>query len=286
MAEEPFPGKLPEPDLDIAAILEGWDYKPGEVVTRRVFDAAGRQKIQMRLALGLIQMEVDGRPDGQRPHGAESLLERHQERLRQYKAAHGGEEGFSLSHEECEELREEGLIYYYRYLCLFQLKDFARVARDTARNLRMVDFISAHCPLEADRLAAEQFRPYITMMNARAVAHLALERSDVQTAAAQVRQAIRSVRRFYRQAQREIEGLDAEELIEASGELKILQELLEEIQRLPAAQSLRPQDEEKEDRDSGPTVEDLRQQLKKAIEQEDYERAAMLRDRIKSLQKS
>ena len=29
----------------------------------------------MRIDLGLIQMEIDGRPDGERPEGYESLLE-------------------------------------------------------------------------------------------------------------------------------------------------------------------------------------------------------------------
>ena len=35
----------------------------------------GREKLQMRIDLGLLQMELDGRPDGQRPAGAESLLD-------------------------------------------------------------------------------------------------------------------------------------------------------------------------------------------------------------------
>ena len=34
----------------------------------------------MRIDLGLLQMELDGRPDGQRPHGFESLLDYYEAR--------------------------------------------------------------------------------------------------------------------------------------------------------------------------------------------------------------
>ncbi len=53
---------------DIAVILNGWDYNPDEVTVRRILGLDGRVKIQMRLDLGILQMEVDGRPDGQHPH--------------------------------------------------------------------------------------------------------------------------------------------------------------------------------------------------------------------------
>ena len=49
---------------DIAVILNGWDYNPDEVTVRRILGLDGRVKIQMRLDLGILQMEVDGRPDG------------------------------------------------------------------------------------------------------------------------------------------------------------------------------------------------------------------------------
>ena len=52
---------------DITAILDGWDYDPDELQVRIVAGDDGRDKLQMRIDLGLIQMELSGRPDGSRP---------------------------------------------------------------------------------------------------------------------------------------------------------------------------------------------------------------------------
>ena len=60
---------------DITPILAGWDYDHDELQVRIVAGDDGREKIQMRVDLGLLQMEIDGRPDGQRPAGFESLLD-------------------------------------------------------------------------------------------------------------------------------------------------------------------------------------------------------------------
>ena len=50
---------------DIDDALDGWEYKP-DVVQARVTEAGdGRDVIQMRLDLGVLQLELAGRPDGQ-----------------------------------------------------------------------------------------------------------------------------------------------------------------------------------------------------------------------------
>ena len=46
-------------------------------------------RIQVRLDLGILQMCVDGRPDGHRPNGFDSLLEYHDSRLDEIHAAQG-----------------------------------------------------------------------------------------------------------------------------------------------------------------------------------------------------
>ena len=60
---------------DIVPLLKGWDYEPGTINVRKINGLDGRQKLQMRLDLGLLQMELTGRPDGAKPHGFDSLLE-------------------------------------------------------------------------------------------------------------------------------------------------------------------------------------------------------------------
>src|SRR5579872_7081187 len=92
---------------DIGPILKGWDYEPGTLNVRKINGADGSPKLQMRLDLGLLQMEMTGRPDGARPHGCESLLDHYERKLRDHRSRTGTELGFHLNPEQCQSLREE-----------------------------------------------------------------------------------------------------------------------------------------------------------------------------------
>src|SRR6201986_5023572 len=81
---------------DIASILKGWDYETGAINVRKVDGLDGSPKLQMRLDLGLLQMELSGRPDGHRPHGCESLLEYFEKQLSDHQSRNGPELGFNL----------------------------------------------------------------------------------------------------------------------------------------------------------------------------------------------
>ena len=59
---------------DIDYILRGWDFKPGIVQDGKVQARDGRQVIQMRADLGVLQLETQGRPDGAQPHGHDTYL--------------------------------------------------------------------------------------------------------------------------------------------------------------------------------------------------------------------
>src|SRR2546421_12433743 len=54
---------------DIDAALRSWEYQPGKIQARLVEASDSRQVIQMRVDLGILQLERKGRPDGTRPHG-------------------------------------------------------------------------------------------------------------------------------------------------------------------------------------------------------------------------
>jgi UvrB/uvrC motif len=245
---------------DIAVILNDWEYDSNEVTVRKIMGIDGRWKIQMRLDLGVLQMELEGRPDGKRPHGRESLLEYQEERLKRFEERHGIRDGFELTGEECADLKQESMQYYYRYLSLFHLGDYTGVVRDTARNVRVFNLIREYAAEESDRMSLEQFRPYVMMMSTRARACISLEEKDFDRALQQIEQGVESIEDFFRE-------IDREELVENCREIAFLRDWSERIR------NNRPLSPE----------EKLRRELRLAVEAEDYERAAKLRDEIREM---
>src|ERR671921_2492185 len=99
------------PSKDITPVLKGWDYESGTINVRKINGIDGTPKLQMRLDLGLLQMEMSGRPDGARPHGYESLLDYFETQLKEHRARNGTELGFHLTSSQCQSLREEAVMY-------------------------------------------------------------------------------------------------------------------------------------------------------------------------------
>ncbi len=245
------------PSKDITPVLKSWDYEAGTINVRKVTGIDGLPKLQMRLDLGLLQMEMAGRPDGERPHGRESLLDFYEEQLREHTRKTGTELGFSLTNDQCQSLREEAAMYYHRYLSLFVLEEFPGVVRDTDRNLRVLDLCSKFAIDEQDRLILEQYRPYITMMNVRAQASIEMEQKQYARAIKHVEDGLERIREFY-------ERFGQEEAFEKSNEVRVLKRFVREIQRkLPVD-----------------PMERLRRKLERAVREERYEDAARLRDEI------
>jgi hypothetical protein len=244
--------------VDLRALLESWPYDPEQNV-RRAKGADGREVLQVRLPLGIEQYEVNGRPDGERPYGKESVLEYHLERLGEAGRA-GRAAEFHLDSEQCEELFAEGTLYYYRYLHLFQIKDWLGTMRDTARNLQVFDLVRDYAEDEDDKVYLEQWRPYLIRINAVAAAMLQIEQADYGGALEAVRAAIQK-----------IDGL--EELDDETFQF-------ERERSLAALREIATQIEETKPRSQ---IEELELELKKAIAVQHFERAADLRDRIRAL---
>jgi hypothetical protein len=242
---------------DIRSILAGWDFDPDRVQVRVIDGDDGSEKIQMRVDLGLMQMEVSGRPDGERPQGCESLLEFYEAARKEADAAG---EPFTLGPEECALLMREGRQYYHRYLSAFHLERFELVARDTARNLRLFAFVVKHARRHRDRIEFDRFRPYVEMMHYRARASQSLRQEDFRSAIAQVDDGIKAIRTFladYRQEDHEAECSELQFLIQWRADLE-------------------------RERPIGP-LERLEQQLEVSVKLENYEEAARLRDQIQRL---
>ncbi len=242
---------------DIGPILEGWSHEPGKISVRKIRGRDGRVKIQLRLDLGLLQMESEGRPDGARPYSCESLLEYIEQGLARHRQTHRSDDGFTIDEKHCELLRAEAVQYYYRYLSEFVLEDFAAVVRDTQRNLRVLELCAKYAEDEADRYIMEQYRPYILMMNTRARAHLALQDNRAREARKIVSEALEKMRDFF-------DRFGEEDLHSSSSEVSALEAMLKEID---AKMPIDP-------------LQQLHRQLARAVEEERYEDAARLRDAI------
>jgi protein-arginine kinase activator protein McsA len=248
-------------DFDISNLLEKWDYQPGQVVVRKFKGKDGKEKIQLRVDLGLLQMNAEGRPDGKRPFGYTSLFEFYQARLYKYVAAHNGsDEGFKLKGEDCAKLQIETLQYHHRYICLLQLEEYAAVIRDAERNLAVFEFVQKHAESEELVWALRQFQPQLMMILTRARGAQALDAPDHTLAIRLIEDGLEEIRAFYKEH-------GNSEAAEQSGEVLSLTEWLEDIR------SKRPLSKR----------ETLEKALADAVQKEDYERAAQVRDELRKL---
>jgi len=248
-------------DFDISHLLEKWEYQPGQVVVRKFTAKDGKEKIQLRVDLGMLQMNTEGRPDGKRPFGHTSLFDYYQARLHKHLAAHhGSDEGFRLKPEECARLQLEALQYHHRYICLLQLEDYPAVVRDTERNLAVFAFVGKHAESADLAWSLQQFQPQLMMILTRARAAQALQSDDYTIAIQQIEEGLEKIRAFYRQSPRS-------EFLEQSGEVHSLETWLEEIR------AKRPLSRR----------EMLEQALSEAVTREDYEKAAQVRDELRNL---
>ena len=195
---------------DISHILRSWDYDiRQEMMVRKIRGADAQMKIQMRLDLGILQMDEEGRPDGKHPHGKESLLDYFEHIVGKMKHKYGSTVDFTLDKDDCYALQQEGIQYYYRYLCFFQLGDYSHAERDTDRNLRLFDFIKKFAAEDKLIQEFEQYRPYVMMMNTRARVLGALKKKNVTRAVDEINHGIDRLERVYERSKEE-EGLEGD----------------------------------------------------------------------------
>jgi len=237
---------------DISAILSEWEYDPDKSI-RIVAADDGREVIQVRLPLGIEQYELDGRPDGVKPFGKTTLLEEFQERARLAEGA------LKISHDDFVTLSNEGILFYYRYLRLFQVGDYRRTARDTDHNLQMCDLVDKYCDDPEDKKMLLQYKPYILRMNAISKAMMFLHQHLKSAAREILESAIESIR--------SLPDVDMPSF------------QFERVRSLDYLESALKQVHEKRTE----PLDALQEELKQAVEEENYERAAELRDRIGEL---
>ena len=247
-------------DYDIGDLLSAWQFDPEEFHARQIKSKDGVEKIQIRIDMGILQLEMQGRPDGQQPHGHNSLLDYYEDMLQNHQQKCDAEEHFSLEGEECEDLFQEAWQYYHRYLSLFYLEDYTGVVQDTEHTLKIFALVQQYAHSDDDKWYFEQYYPHAAMMQPRARAMLALEDDHYQTALEEIEKGISRIERF-------LEDWEGETLEEDLPELTFLHDWYEELEReRPLSQR-----------------EQLERDLRTAVESENFEEAARLRDKIKTI---
>jgi hypothetical protein len=263
---------------DISALLKEWPFKPGQVNARFVTGNDGAERVQVRLDLGILQMHADERPDGIRPFSFPTLLEYFEAKIdeasgddrsgrlrseqEEEKPDMGEPEEVTLTGDDCRALREEAAQFYQRYVACLALEDFERVIRDTTRNLRVLDVCAKYAAEEQDRHVLEQFRAYIIMVRARALASQCIKDNELKAAVLAIDNALDHLKKYFA-------STDKPQQFELADEVRMLRSMREALTpKLPISQKA-----------------ELKQRLQRAIETENYELAAILRDELKQLEK-
>lgn len=235
---------------DLTQFLTSWPRTMGQFQVRELQAEDGRALLQVRIDLGVIQMETEGRPDGQRPGGHPSLLEHASARL----AAEGAD--FSLDADACRSIRDEAVQFYHRYVAFFNLNRFEAVIRDADHALRCLDLCRDHAAGEEDRTRLEHLRPQVFTMKVRAAAELAMSHRQPKAAMAAIDQGLA-----------ELEELLGPDAARRSNELILLRGMREMlVPKLPSSQRV-----------------ELEERLQAALDAENYELAAILRDELRMM---
>jgi hypothetical protein len=233
----------------IDRILRDWPYDPDALNVRMIKGDNGRSIIQMRVDLGLLQLEVEGRPDGFRPQGFESYYD-----FLVGEAVHLGED-FVLSDEQCDEADREFVQFYHRRNCWLRLREFRKAIEDANHTLGLMDFCRDHSPDQSWTISHEQYRPYVLFQRTQAEALAELEEHGPAQAVEAIQRGLDRIYEVFAEHDAE-EHFDEDEMVNRLKELK---------------DSLRDQfDGEAR----------LRQQLSEAVAAEQYELAAKIRDEL------
>ena len=152
--------------------------------------------------------------------------------------------------------------YYQRRVLLFRLGEYERAHSDAKHNLDLMDIIRDHADDADAILEHEKWRAFVTMDRTRAEALLLAQKGSYDVAVQTIDQGIEEIGDFFRRH-------GHEEFIEVSQEIAALRDLKHQLREnfsIPLSR--------------GEILQNLREEQAKAIADEDYERAARLRDEI------
>ncbi|QEL18177.1 UvrB/UvrC motif-containing protein [Limnoglobus roseus] len=238
---------------DIDSALKGWEHKPGLLQARLINAKDGREVLQMRLDLGILQMELADRPDGSRPHSFATYFDYLKSKAM---AAELAGRQFTITDEQAQESDREFMQFYQRRICWLALGEYGRAVTDADHTLSFMDFVRDHSPSEAFTEAHEQYRGFVLFHRSQAEAAALAEDDDAEGAVNALRRGADQIRAF-------LTSSDPDAEPDSDPMLAQLAHLEEEIRQKHGVKQT------------------LEEQLAQAVEKEDYETAARLRDTIR-----
>ena len=230
-------------------ILRGWPYEVDALGVRRVTCGDDREVLQMRVDMGVLQLELEGRPDGTSPDGFETYYDYLMGESKRY-----GDE-MVLNDDQCNEVDREFIQFYQRRICWLRLQEYQRAVQDADHTLRMMDFCRKHSPDEEWTLSHEQQRPFVLFHRTQAASLSLLDESGPDSAISEINKGLDELRTVFE----EFEVADQYETDEFVARLREFREAL------------------RAEYEVGPT---LKERLDDAVAAEDYELAAQLRDEL------
>jgi len=245
---------------DIGPLLRRWPIRPGGFSARLAYGEDDRPFLVARVAMGLLQMELDGRPDGQTFRGKPTCLD--------WIEAQEDEEAVEAG--DWLELQRELLQFHQRHAALMHVARktrargdrllaqslFARAARDAFHMLGIACVVAA-AGLEEELLEPiGQDLPGLTADHALAMCEYALTLGDPESAIDMCCGGQKAIKELYA-----AEGL------------------ARQARQDPAYRALRRR--ERRLRRRFAIEQTTQEQLEAAVRAEDYERAIVLRDRLR-----
>ena len=229
-------------------LLREWKFDPHALSVRLVKGADGRDVIQMRVDLGILQMETQGRPDGEQVEGYATFLDRILELEKQ-------DPDFVMDDDQCFEADREFVQFYHRRISWLRLQHYHRAVEDAEHTISLMDLCRDHSPDDEWTMSHEQYRPFVMFHRTQASALAALDEVDAEKAILALDKGLEEIRAVFVEHEAE-EEFDDDEMV---------------VQLMRMRESLR------EEYHLGPS---LQEQLAEAVKSEQYELAAQLRDEL------
>ncbi|MEZ6135280.1 MAG: UvrB/UvrC motif-containing protein [Pirellulaceae bacterium] len=235
-------------DQHLDYLLQQWPFEPDSLCVRILKGADGRDVLQLRVDLGILQLETTGRPDGLRPEGHATMLDMLCQRESE-------NPDFELDEESCVEIDREFVQFYHRRVAWLRLQRFEAAVCDADHTLALMDFCREHSPCEEWTLQHEQHRAFVIFHRSQAAALAAIEEGAAEDAVEAINDGLMQIEDNFEEMGW-ADAFESDELVCRLNELR---------------DSLRA------DFHIGKS---LKEQFEEAVQTEQYELAAELRDQL------